>query len=119
MSVLIVEDDPELRALYRAMLQMEGFAAVGVEDGFDALRHIEVDPPDALVLDLGLPRLGGRDVYRELAGRMEMRGIPIVIVTGEPIDDLDPKDFACILRKPIDPQSLISAVRDCLRKAPA
>ena len=119
MSVLIVEDDPELRALYRAMLQMEGFAVVAVEDGIDALRHIEVDPPDALVLDLGLPRLGGRDVHREIASRTEMRDIPIVIVTGEPIDDLDPKDFACILRKPIDPQSLVSAVRDCLRNAPA
>ena len=117
MSVLIVEDDPELRALYRALLQMEGFTVVAVEDGIDALRHIEVDPPDAVVLDLGLPRLGGRDVHREIAGRTEMRGIPIVIVTGEPIDDLDPKDFACILRKPLDPQSLINAVRDCLRNA--
>jgi len=119
LNVLIVEDDPELRTLYRAMLQMEGFAVVGVEDGIDALRHIEVDPPDAVVLDLGLPRLGGRDVQREIAGRMETRGIPIVIVTGEPIDDLDPKDFACILRKPLDPQSLVSAVRDCLRKTTA
>lgn len=119
LTVLIVEDDPALRALYRAMLQLEGFAVVGVEDGVDALRHIETDPPDAVVLDLGLPRLGGRDVQREIASRMEMRGIPIVIVTGEPIDDLDPKDFACILRKPLDPQFLVTAVRDCLRKAPA
>lgn len=119
LSVLIVEDDPELRTLYRAMLQMEGFAVVGVEDGIDALRHIETDPPDAVVLDLGLPRLSGRDVQREIAGRLEMRGIPIVIVTGEPIDDLDPKDFACILRKPLDPQSLVKAVHDCLRKAQA
>ena len=118
LSVLVVEDDPELRALYRAMLQMEGFAVVAVEDGVDALRHIEVDPPDAVVLDLGLPRLGGRDVHREITGRMEMRGIPIVVVTGEPIDDLDPKVFACILRKPLDPQSLINAVRDCLRNVP-
>jgi DNA-binding response OmpR family regulator len=119
MSILIVEDDPELRAFYRALLQMEGFTVVAVEDGIDALRRIEADPPDAVVLDLGLPRLGGRDVHRELAGRTEMRGIPVVIVTGEPIDDLDPKDFACILRKPLDPQSLITAVHDCLRKAPA
>src|SRR5262245_39330088 len=96
---------------------MEGFAVVSVQDGIDALRHIEVDPPDAVVLDLGLPRLGGREVYREIRGRMEMRGIPIVIVTGGPIDDLDPKDFACILRKPLDPHSVITAVHDCFRKA--
>ena len=92
---------------------------VAVEDGIDALRHIELNPPAALVLDLGLPRLGGRDVQREITGRMELRGIPIIVVTGEPTDDLDPNDYVCILRKPLEPQALISAVRNCLRNAPA
>lgn len=119
LNVLIVEDDPALRSLYRAMLQMEGFVVIAVEDGVDALRHIESNPPAAVVLDLGLPRLGGRDVQREITSRVETRDIPIIIVTGEPIDDLDPRDFVCILRKPLEPQLLIDAVRDCLRKAPA
>lgn len=118
-NVLIVEDDPSLRSLYRALLQLEGYTVVAVEDGIDALRHIELNPPAALVLDLGLPRLGGRDVQREITGRMELRGIPIIVVTGEPTDDLDPNDYVCILRKPLEPQALISAVRNCLRNAPA
>ena len=117
-SVLIVEDDPALRALYRALLQMEGYAVIAVEDGLDALQQIENDPPAAVVLDLGLPRLGGRDVQREMTGRFETRGIPIIIVTGEPTDDLDPSEFACILRKPLEPHALITAVRDCLRATP-
>ena len=115
-DVLIVEDDPVLRSMYAALLRMEGFAVVTVEDGIDALRHLEINQPAAVVLDLGLPRLGGRDVQREITSRVEMRGIPIVIVTGEETSDLDPMDFVCILRKPIDPQSLVSAVRDCLKK---
>jgi DNA-binding response OmpR family regulator len=115
-NVLIVEDDPVLRSLYKAMLQMDGFSVVAVEDGIDALRHIELDVPAAVVLDLGLPRLGGRDVSREMTSRIEMRGIPIVIVTGEETGDLDPSQFVCILRKPIDPFSLVSAVRGCLEK---
>jgi len=119
LNVLIVEDDPALRSLYRAMLQMEGYVVIAVEDGVDALRHIESNPPAAVVLDLGLPRLGGRDVQREITSRVETRDIPIIIVTGEPIDDLDPRDFVCILRKPLEPQLLIDDVRDCLRKAPA
>ena len=118
-NVLIVEDDPSLRSLYRALLQLEGYTVVAVEDGIDALRHIELNTPAALVLDLGLPRLGGRDVQREITGRMELRGIPIIVVTGEPTDDLDPNDYVCILRKPLEPQALISAVRNCLRNAPA
>jgi len=119
LNVLIVEDDPALRSLYRAMLQMEGYVVIAVEDGVDALRHIESNPPAAVVLDLGLPRLGGRDVQREITSRVETRDIPIIIVTGQPIDDLDPRDFVCILRKPLELQLLIDAVRDCLRKAPA
>ena len=117
--MLIVEDDPVLRAMYTASLRLEGFAVVGVEDGVDALRHLEVNHPSAVVLDLGLPRLGGRDVQLEIRNRNDTIAIPIVIVTGEDTGDLDPKDFACILRKPIDPQSLVTAVRDCLRKATA
>jgi len=118
LNVLIVEDDPVLRSLYTALLRMEGFAVIGVEDGVDALRHLESNHPAAVVLDLGLPRLGGRDVHLEIRNRRDTSGIPIVVVTGEDTGDLDPKDFACILRKPIEPQSLIIAVRDCLRKTP-
>ncbi len=119
-TVLIVEDDPSLRALYRATLQLEGLVVVAVEDGLDALRQIELDPPAAVVLDLDLPRLPGRDVQREIRGRAETRDIPIVIVTGcDDISDLDPAEFVCILRKPLDPEAIAGAVRRCLGKVPA
>ena len=100
--------------MYRTALQLNGFAVVAMEDGVDALRHIEDSIPAAVVLDLGLPRLGGRDVAREIAGHADTREIPIIIVTGAETPDLDPKDFACILRKPFEPDALVSAVRRCL-----
>ena len=100
--------------MYRTALQLNSFAVVAVEDGVDALRHIEESPPTVIVLDLGLPRLGGRDVHREIAGHAETREIPIVIVTGAETADLDPKDFVCILRKPFYPDALVSAVQRCL-----
>jgi DNA-binding response OmpR family regulator len=118
-TVLLVEDDPALRSLYRATLQLEGFAVVAVEDGVDALRHLEAAPPAAVVLDLDLPRLGGRDVSRELKGRDDTRDVPIIIVTGTDASDLNPRDFACILRKPLDPDTIVSAVRRCLSKLQA
>ena len=115
-TVLIVEDDPSLRSLYRATLQLEGFAVIAVEDGVDALRCLDTQAPAAVVLDLDLPRLGGRDVGREIRGRADTRDVPIVIVTGGDTSDLDPKDFACILRKPLDPEKIVIAVRKCLGK---
>src|SRR5688572_21473029 len=110
--VLVVEDEPALRELYRLTLTLAGYSVVAVEDGIDALRRVERRRPDALVLDLALPRVSGRDVERELRSNPETRDIPIVIVSGQDVSDLNPDDFACVLRKPISPERLMIAVED-------
>ena len=115
-TVLIVEDDPQLRELYKTALTMAGFVVVAVADGLDALRRIDAaDPlPSAVVLDMELPRLHGRDVQRELAAHANTRQIPIVVVSGTDTRGLNPSDFACVLRKPIQPEQLVKAIDDCL-----
>ena len=112
--VLVVEDDPLLRALYRTALRSAGYAVVAVEDGIDALEFAEHTAPAAVVLDLGLPRLHGLDVRRELAAHDRTRRIPIVVVTGQELD-LDEREYACVLRKPIAPEELVEAVQKCVR----
>ena len=114
-SVLIVEDDAALRALYRISLKAAGYEVIAVEDGVDALRQVELMVPSAVVLDLELPRLSGRDVQRELASRADTAGVPVVVVTGTDARDLDEADFACILRKPIHPEVLVYVIENCLR----
>lgn len=114
-KVLIVEDDASLRDLYRTSLKAAGYAVIAVEDGMDALRQIDMDPPEAVVLDLHLPRLSGRDVQKELASRDVTASIPIVVVTGTETFDLNEEDFACILRKPVHPELLVYAIENCLR----
>jgi two-component system response regulator MprA len=115
-TILVVEDDPELRGLYRTALALEGYAVTTAEDGIAALHQIEASAPSLVVLDLALPRLGGRDVGREMAAHVETAGIPIVVVTGD-AGNLNPEDVACVLRKPIDLNDLLEAVRRCLRRA--
>jgi DNA-binding response OmpR family regulator len=115
-TILIVEDDPALRRLYRTALTVEGFAVVTAEDGFEALRSVDLRRPDAIVLDLGLPRVNGRDVARELTANAGTQRIPIVVVTGESAD-VNEATFDCVLRKPVTSDQLIDAVRDCLRNA--
>jgi DNA-binding response OmpR family regulator len=109
---LVVEDDRQTRELLRTALAHAGFSVVAVEDGVDALRYLESHTPAAVVLDLGLPRLHGRDVHSEMAA--QGLGIPIIVVTGEE-GTFNEQDFACVLRKPIDPDKLIAAVENCLR----
>ena len=113
-TILVVEDDPQLRFLYRMSLMIAGYNVAAVEDGVDALRHIEANAPHAVVLDIELPRLGGFDVQHEIASHTETRDIPIVVVTGT-LKEINPKDFACVLRKPISPEALVEAVERCLR----
>jgi CheY-like chemotaxis protein len=115
--VLVVEDDRELRQLFRSTLTIAGYAVMAVEDGLGALRVIDQGTvPSAVVLDIGLPRVGGYDVKGELGAHVETRGIPIVVVTGSDVH-IDEREFACVLRKPIHPDVLLDAVSKCLRAA--
>jgi two-component system response regulator MprA len=68
-SILLVEDDADLREMVRRALVREGFDVTGRATGGDALRAVEHDVPDAIVLDIGLPDSDGRDVCEALRGR--------------------------------------------------
>jgi len=115
--ILIVEDDPQLRELYRNALRTAGYVVAAVEDGADALRQIEHSMPALVILDLALPRVDGRDVHRELKARPDTRDIPVIVVSGTDMTDVDAKDFAYVCRKPCDPDRLVQAVDQCMRRA--
>ena len=67
--VLIVEDDPELRSLLQRGLAEEGFEPDAVATGGELLARIESDPPDLLVVDIGLPDADGRDLCQAVRAR--------------------------------------------------
>jgi CheY-like chemotaxis protein len=108
--VLVVEDDDDLRLIYRSALSFSGFAVHEAGNGLDALRRIDSNPPDLVVLDLSLPGVSGLAVLQEIAAHAHTRFIPIVIVTGS-AEDLSRLQVACVLRKPIEPSELVRAVR--------
>lgn len=116
-TILIVEDDAPMRELFRSILRQAGFTVIAVEDGLSALRAIEERHPAAVVLDLALPRLSGRDVYQELKTHPGTSGIPIIVVSGHDVSDLNEADFASVLRKPFNPDTLLSAVQKCVARS--
>ena len=119
--ILIVEDDAPLRTLYAHALTAAGYRVVAVEDGVDALRRIDGGlVPDAVLLDLNLPRLNGFDVERELRLHAETRHLPIVVVTAR--DDawgVQGHHFNRVLRKPVDPDVIVVNIARCLGEASA
>ncbi len=112
-TVLIVEDDSAVRRMYRTALGFAGFDIIEAEDGLSALRSLDQYPVDVAVLDLMLPTLSGLAVQQEIAANAHTRNIRVIIVTGSTIN-LDHVDVSCVLRKPISPDRLIDAVRNCL-----
>jgi DNA-binding response OmpR family regulator len=111
-TALIVEDDDATRGLFRLALIFEGFQVFEAADGLEALRLIEQDPPDIIILDLGLPILSGHDVAKEVTASAHTRRIPILVVTGSDAD-LDSLHVDCVLRKPVDLDRLVRAVHRC------
>jgi DNA-binding response OmpR family regulator len=97
-----VEDDAQLRDLYRTALRQVGFSIAAVGDGVEALGYLEAAVPDVIVLDIGLPQLNGLDLQREIDAHAETCDIPIIVVTGGDTPVPNPSDYACVLRKPID-----------------
>lgn len=111
--ILVVEDDTDLRRMFRTILSMSGFEVEEAGDGLEALRLVENRLPDLIVLDLVLRTLDGVSVQQELAARAITRHIPIVVVTGSAIDTAA-LPVACVLRKPVMPDELVKTVRHCL-----
>ena len=116
--ILIVEDNSDLRRMFKTALSLAGFHVDEAADGLEALRVVEERRPDLVVLDLVLRALDGLSVQQELAARTATANIPIVIVTGSTIDT-DNVEVACVLRKPVMPDELIRTVRQCLRDGAA
>ena len=77
--VLVVDDEPGIRATVSAMLEIEGYAVAEAMNGAEALAFVESDPPDLILLDMRMPVLDGWG----FAAEMRRRGhrIPIVVMT--------------------------------------
>ena len=116
--VLIVEDDGDLRRMFRTALAMAGYDVEEAGDGVDALNMVENRPPDLIVLDLVLRALDGISVQQELAARTLTQHIPIVIVTGSSLDTRA-LPVACVLQKPVMPDDLVRTVQRCMASGSA
>ena len=112
-QILVVEDDADVRRMFRTALALAGFDVHDVGVGFDALRRIDQARPDLIVLDLMLPDISGFVIRQEIAAQAHTRNIPIVVVTGSSLD-LAGLDVACVLRKPVAPEELLAVVQSCL-----
>ena len=118
-NVLIVEDDADIREMLAALLTMNGFHAVAAEDGLEGLhllrtvRHRAPDVPCLVLLDLKMPRLGGKEFRRAQLSDPIVANVPVAVMSGAL--DLEQRaralDAVAVLTKPIDFGLLLEIVR--------
>ena len=83
-SVLVVDDEPMTRDLIRLMLERVGFTVREAEDGFDALRKIELDGvPDVFILDVMMPNMDGLTLCRELRQQEGTAETPVIMLSAK------------------------------------
>ena len=84
--ILVVDDDPSVRGLVTDVLRLDGYDVTTAEDGYAALRAIEVSRPDCMVLDVMMPGLNGHEVLAEVRAN-ETAHLPVVMLTALAADD--------------------------------
>ncbi|HVB11375.1 MAG TPA: response regulator [Bacillota bacterium] len=119
--VLLIEDQPALRHLVAEVLREEGHDVLMADDGSSGLAMLDLDaPPDLVLMDLFMPRVGGRAILAHLRGDPRLRSVPVVLMTGAMYDpaDFPPRgSYQALLKKPFDLDELTGAVRACLTSA--
>jgi two-component system KDP operon response regulator KdpE len=117
-KILIVDDEPQILRALRAGLMAQGYEVVMAADGEEALDKASAEMPDAIILDLNLPRKSGLDVCRELR---EWSAAPIIVLSVRDSErdkvtalDLGADDY---LTKPFGTNELLARLRVALRHA--
>jgi PAS domain S-box-containing protein len=88
-SVLVVDDDPAVRALVRTMLARDGWEVVEAENGRAALERLAVQLPSVVLLDLVMPEMDGFEFAEALRAREQWRDVPVVVLTAKDVTQAD------------------------------
>ncbi len=81
-SVLVVDDETEIRHLLCMMLRLVGYQTVEATDGMDALSKVDEQMPDALILDVMMPKMNGIEVCKTLRAGADTADLPIIMLSG-------------------------------------
>src|SRR5579875_3746405 len=120
-TVVIADDSPTLRRIVTSVLSKEGFDVVPADDGVAAVQQVFATMPDAVVLDVQMPRVSGYVAARLLKDDWQTADIPIVLLTS--LDAASDRYWGAqtgadrYLTKDFEAPQLVEAVRECLAAA--
>ncbi len=117
-TVLVIEDEPQIRRFLRATLGHEGYTLIEAVNGTTGVQEAASHPPDVVLLDLGLPDIDGLEVIRQLR---TWSAVPVIVLSarGQEQDKVAALDSGAndYLTKPFSAPELMARIRVALREA--
>lgn len=114
LTVLVVDDEPDLVALVSFHLEAAGYRVLMASSGEEALEKLEEDKPDAVLLDLRMPGIGGIGVLEQLKADRKVPGLPVIVLSAhaDPAVAAKARELGCrsYLRKPFAAEDLFKAL---------
>jgi CheY-like chemotaxis protein len=109
-TVLVVDDDPDIRDSLRMLLEDEGYRVQTAADGAEAVATMKSEAPCFVILDLMMPVMDGWEVTACMHDDAELSAIPVCVVTATP--EWAPGGSTCVLPKPVDVCRLLALVHE-------
>lgn len=114
-SVLVVDDEPDIRDLLRITLEAEGYEVFEAGDGLEAIHMVRQAQPDLVILDIMMPHMDGLEVLRRLEADPETAGLPVIFlsVRASDLDIMHGLEQGAVeyITKPFDPFQVARTVR--------
>lgn len=115
-TILVIDDEADIRAFMTTVLRRNGFETLTASNGQEGLEVARRERPDLITLDLLMPRQSGVEFYRSLGDDEDLAGIPVIVISGLSGEDIDARPPAAVFDKPIEPATLVGAVREVLAR---
>jgi len=120
-TVLVTDDDEDLRLLCQMHLELAGFNVTQASNGKEALKVVRVDRPDLILLDLMMPVMDGWECLSALKANGATATIPVFIITGKSQHQDQERAFSlgaeAFISKPFDGRSLIARIGSRIQAA--
>lgn len=122
--VCIVDDNEDIRSIYRQKFKMEGFETIVAANGKEALEIIKSERPAVVLLDIQMPEMDGLEVLEHLKAEESLKNIPVVILTNvdseeifQRVSELGSAEYY-LVKSLVDPQKVVDVTIEAMAAEP-
>jgi len=116
-TVLIADDNENVRVILKLTLQFKGYNLIEVEDGAEAIEALKANAVDLLISDISMPNMTGLELLSKLRADPQFAKLPVIICSAEKgvtTDDLIARGANAFLLKPCSPKELLETVKNLI-----